>query len=137
MFLTQPPAPDPKNEAAAYGLGRHASAAAGRLRTASLCTVSQPMTWRRRGRIPAVLERPPKPPPPEAQEARRKRERRERSVRYRQRAKAGELVVSVKINFWVIDQLVADGCLPGGDEQDRGETARAWEAGLEHWCRYD
>jgi hypothetical protein len=87
-----------------------------------------------------VLERPlPKPPPPTAspQRARSSTASASRNRAYRQRRKAGQLVVTIVIDGWVLDLLTEAQFLKPWDCGDRAAITRAVQAFLSFQSRYD
>jgi hypothetical protein len=82
-----------------------------------------------------MLERPPKPPaarPPQLKASRAARDR-----RYRQRKRAGELVVTITVDGWILSLLTEGQFLRPWDEADRNAVAAALQTALNIWSRYE
>lgn len=60
-----------------------------------------------------------------------------RNAAYRQRKRAGAIVVRVVVDGWISDLLTEGGFLPAWDAADRAAVERALQAALHVWSRYE
>lgn len=82
-----------------------------------------------------MLERPRTPA--ETRQERRRALRRAKKARYRTRRRAGEMIVPLKVDFWILEALIAEGWLAEWDAGDRRRVAEAAQSRENFWSRYD
>lgn len=78
-------------------------------------------------------DRPRAPPKP----GRKATLQRARAARYRSRAKGGQLVVAVTVDWWVVDWLSSQGFLEPWSDGDRAQIRQALESALVALSRYE